>query len=155
MVFHMSSSDSKSTQVFWTLLSILADLHNAVVWVVSSSHFQIIQSLDQHFSVYTERIDYNWSHRHSQNSIVFFSFQARSRYLARISFSFNFILWSAGTAKSTIRQFLFFVDYHQVWSFDWDKVIYFYHKIPENFVRLIFQDGFWLAYIPFVRMVKS
>ena len=37
VVFHWSLSDSKSPQVSWTLLSILADLNNAVVWMVSPS----------------------------------------------------------------------------------------------------------------------
>ena len=38
----------------------------------------------------------------------FFSSLARSRYLSFFSHSFSFILWSAGTAKSTILQVLFF-----------------------------------------------
>ena len=33
-------------------------------------------------------------------------------------------------------------------------MIRLYFKIPQNFVCLIFQDGFWVAYISFVRMVK-
>ena len=37
---------------------------------------------------------------------------ARSRYLSPISLSFNFTLWSAGTAKSTIQQVLFWGGYH-------------------------------------------
>ena len=36
MVFHWSLSDSKSLQVSKTLLSILADLNNVVVWMVST-----------------------------------------------------------------------------------------------------------------------
>ena len=36
MVFHWSLSDSKSPQVSWTLLSILAVLNNAVIWIVST-----------------------------------------------------------------------------------------------------------------------
>ena len=36
MVSHWSLSDNKSPQVSRTLLSILGDLHNAVVWMVSS-----------------------------------------------------------------------------------------------------------------------
>ena len=36
MVFHWILSDSKSPQVTTTLLSILADLNNAVVWIVST-----------------------------------------------------------------------------------------------------------------------
>ena len=38
----------------------------------------------------------------------FFNSLARSRYLSFFSHSFSFILWSAGTAKSTILQVLFF-----------------------------------------------
>ena len=36
MVFHWSLSDSKSPQVYRTLLSILAVLNNVVVWMVST-----------------------------------------------------------------------------------------------------------------------
>ena len=39
MVFHMSLSDSKFPQVSRTLLSILADINNAVGWMVSTSPF--------------------------------------------------------------------------------------------------------------------
>ena len=47
----------------------------------------------------------------------FFNSLARSRYLSFFSHSFSFILWSAGTAKSTILQVLFFVDYYYYYSF--------------------------------------
>ena len=47
----------------------------------------------------------------------FFNSLGRSRYLSFFSPSFRFILWSAGTARSTILQILFFfVDYYEVWS---------------------------------------
>ena len=36
MVFHWSLSDSKSPYVSRTLLSILADLNDAIVWMVST-----------------------------------------------------------------------------------------------------------------------
>ena len=39
----------------------------------------------------------------------FFNSLTRSRYLSFFSHSFSFILWSAGTAKSTILQVLFFL----------------------------------------------
>ena len=39
----------------------------------------------------------------------FFNSLPRSRYLSFFSHSFSFILWSAGTAKSTILQVLFFL----------------------------------------------
>ena len=57
----------------------------------------------------------------------FFNSLARSRYLSFFSHSFSFILWSAGTVKSTILQFFsflfFFVDYYKVWSSDRDSII--------------------------------
>ena len=37
MVSDWSLSDSKSPQVSWTQLSILADLNNAIIWMVSTS----------------------------------------------------------------------------------------------------------------------
>ena len=42
------------------------------------------------------------------HSFFFFNSLARSRSLSFFSHSFRFILWLAGTAKSTILQFLFF-----------------------------------------------
>ena len=33
-------------------------------------------------------------------------------------------------------------------------MIRLYIKIPENFVRLNLQDGFWVVYIQLVRVVK-
>ena len=56
---------------------------------------------------------------------IFFNSLARSRYLSLFSHSFSFILWSAGTAKSTILQILSFsfVDYYKYWSPDRDLVI--------------------------------
>ena len=48
----------------------------------------------------------------------------------------------------------FFVDYYKVWSLDWDYVIHLNLKIPEEFVRLIGRDRFWVVHITFVRMIK-
>ena len=108
MVFHWSLRDSKSSQVSWTRLRILAVFNNAVVWMVST------------------RPPTFKSSRPFNNSLVtvpkapiligtivtfmfhnFFNSLARSRYLSFFSHSFSFILWSAGTAKSTILQILF------------------------------------------------
>ena len=109
MVFHWSLSDSKSPQISRTLLSILAVLNNAVVMMVFT------------------RPPTSKSSRLFNNPLVtvpkapitigiivtfmfhsFFNSLARSRYLSFFSHSFSFILWSAGTAKSTILQILFF-----------------------------------------------
>ncbi len=111
MVFHWSLSDSKSPQVSRTLLSILAVLNNAVVWMAST------------------RLPTSKSSNPFNNPLVtvpkapitigiivtcmfhsFFNSRARSMYLSFFSDSFSFILWSAGKAKSLL-QVLFFLDY--------------------------------------------
>ena len=63
---------------------------------------------------------------------VFIS-QARSWYLSFFSLSFKFTLWSAGTAKFTIMQVLFFC-YYNIWSSSRDLVIRLYFKIPGVYV---------------------
>ena len=103
MIFHWRLSDSKSPQVSQSL-SILAVFNNAVVWMVSP------------------RSSTSKSSRPFNNPLVtvpkapitigiivtfmfhsFFNSLARSRVLISLfSHSFSFILWSAGTAKSTI-----------------------------------------------------
>ena len=147
MVFYWSLSDSKSPQVSRTRLSILAVLSNAVVWIVST------------------RPPTSKSSRPFNNPLVtvpnapitigtiitfmfhmFFNSLARSRYLSFYSLFFRFILWSAGTAKSTILQilslffffFFFFFDYDEVWSSGRDSVIRLYVKVPEEFMGVIF-----------------
>ena len=93
MVFHGSLSDSKSPQVSRTLLSILAVLSNAIMWIVytrpptskSSSPFNnpLVTVPKAPITI---------------GIIVIFMFHSMFSSLAR----------SAGTAKSTILQFLFF-----------------------------------------------
>ena len=66
MVFYWSLSDSKSPQLSWTLLSILAEFNNAVVWMVSS-HPLISQSSSPStnpFGDCTECTNYDWYHHH-------------------------------------------------------------------------------------------
>ena len=94
MVIHCSLSDSKSPQVSRTLLSILAVLSNAIIWIV------------------TTRPPTSKSSRPFNNPLVivlkapitigtivtfmfhsFISSLARSRYLSFFSHSFRFILW--------------------------------------------------------------
>ena len=109
MIFHWSLSDSKSHQVSRTLLSILALLNNAVFWMVytrlptskSSSPFSnplvTVPNAPIIIGIIVTCMFYS-----------FFKSLARSRYLSFFSHSFSFLLWSAGTAKSTILQVLFF-----------------------------------------------
>ena len=65
----------------------------------------------------------------------FFNSLARWTYSCLFLHSFNFTLRSAGTAKSTILQVLFFsVAYYKVWSSGWYLVIRLYPEIKEEFV---------------------
>ena len=107
MVFHWSLSDSKSRQVSRTLLSILAVFNNAVVWMVStrpkfSSPFSNPLVTASKAPITIGTIVTLMFHS-------FFNSLARSRYLSFFSHSLSFILWSAGTAKSTILEILFFL----------------------------------------------
>ena len=132
MVFHWSLSDSKSPRVSRPLLSILTILNNVVVWMVSTrpptskssspfnNHLVTVPKAPSTIGIIVTFMFYS-----------FFNSLARSRYLSFFSHSFNFILWSAGTAKSTILQILFFVvDYYKVWSSGRDQVIRLYVKVP-------------------------
>ena len=111
MVFHWSLSDKKSPQVSRTLLSILAVLNNAVVWVVSTRPATSKSSSPFHrplvtvpkVPITTDVIVTFMFH------IFFFNSLARSRYLSFFSHFFSFILWSDSTTKSTILQVLFFL----------------------------------------------
>ena len=110
MVFHWGLSDSKSPQVSRTLPSILAVLNNAVVWMVSthpptsksSSPFSkplvTVPNAPITIGIFVTCMFHS-----------FFHSLARSTYLSFFSHSFSFILWSAGTAKSTILKVLFFL----------------------------------------------
>ena len=107
MGFPWSLSYSKSYQVSRTLLSILAVLNNVVVWMVSSRPPTSKSSIPFSNPLVTV------PNAPIAISIIvmfhsFFSSLARSRYLSFFSHSFSFILWSAGSAKSTILQVLFF-----------------------------------------------
>ena len=110
MVFYWSLSDSKSPPVSRTLLRILAVLNNVEVWMVSTSPptstssspfsnpFVTIPNAPITISIIVTCMFHS-----------FFNSLARSRYLSFFSYSFSFILWSAGTAKSTILQVFFFL----------------------------------------------
>ena len=111
MVFHWSLSDSKSLQVSRTLLSILAVFSNAVIWMVytppptfkSSRPFNNPLVIVPKAPITIDTIVTFMFHS-------FFNSLARSRYCSFFSHSFSFLLWSAGTAKSTILQVLLYCD---------------------------------------------
>ena len=133
MVFHLSLNNSKSLQVSRTLLSILANLNNAVVWMVStltliskSSNPCINSLLTVPKALITICIIVTLMF-HS-----FFNSLERSRYISFFSLSFNFTLWSAGTAKSTIQQVLLFFFFF-FFFFGWfGRLAKIRHKVSQN-----------------------
>ena len=112
MVFHRSLRDSKSSYVYRTHLRILAVLGNAVIWIVSTR-----PPTSKSSRPFNNPLVIVPKAPITIGTIVTFMFQslfnslARSRYLSFFSLSFRFILWSAGTAKSTILQILFLFIY--------------------------------------------
>ena len=110
MIFHWSLSDSRSPQDSGTRLRILAVLSNAVVWIVftrpptskSSMPFNNPLVIVPKAPITIGTIVTFLFHS-------FFNSLARLRSLSFFSFSLGFILWSAGTARSTIMQILFFL----------------------------------------------
>ena len=108
MVSHRSPSDSTSPQVSRTLLSILAVLNNAVLWMVFTR-----PPTSKSLSPFNNPLIAATNAPITIDIIVtcmfhsFFNSQARSMYLSFFSHSFSFIIWLAGTAKSTILKILF------------------------------------------------
>ena len=110
MVFHWSLIDSKSPQVSRTLLSILAVLNNAVVWMASTRPPASKSSSPLNNSLVTvPKAPVTIGIITTFTFHSFFNSLAKSRYLSFFSLSFSFILWSAGTTKSTILQVFFFL----------------------------------------------
>ena len=107
--FHWSLSDSKSVQLSRTLLSILANLNNAVVRMIFTRLF-ISKSPSPFINTFLTvlRAPIIIAINVTFMFLSFFSSLVRSRYLSFFSLPFNFALLSAGTAKSTILQVLFF-----------------------------------------------
>ena len=110
MVLHWNLSDSKSPEVSRTLLSILAVLSNAVIWIVSTRPPTFKSSRPFNYPlVIVSKASITIGTIVTFMFHSFFNSLARSRYLSYFSHSFSFILWSAGTAKSTILQILLFL----------------------------------------------
>ena len=132
MVSHWCLSDNKSSQFFRTLLSILADINSAVVWIVSTRpHISKSSSSSTNPLVTVPRPPITIGIIIAFMFFSFFNSLAGSRYLFLFLHSFNFILRSNGPAKFTILLFLFFsfVDYYKFCSPGQDLVIRLYFEI--------------------------
>ena len=120
MVFHRSLSDSKSSKVCRTLLSILINLNNTVTWMVSTCplifpvslpiFWRLFQMLQQQLVSPPPSCSIAFLVLYSSLfSISFYFTLTRLKYLFLFfSFSLIFTLWSAETAKFILWQLLFF-----------------------------------------------
>ena len=167
MVSHRSLGNSKSPQVSRTLLSILADLHT-VFWIVStcplifksSSPFSNLLRIVPCTPITIDIIVTFVLHSFFWGGLFcFFSSLVRPRYLSLFLLPFDFISGLLGRQRPLLGRFSFFsssssFDDHLVWSSGRDSLICLYLKIPDTFVHLILQDGFWVDHIPLFRMVK-
>ena len=110
VVFHRSLSDSKSLQIYWTLLSILVVFSSVVVWMVLFffwSSFQFLQSFFlKKASKALTTIDITVIFMFN----YFFSSLARSRYLSSLFTFFIFILWFAGTIKPLVTSYFLLIN---------------------------------------------
>ena len=158
MVFHLSLNDSKSSQVSRTLLRILADLNNALVWIVSAR--LPISNCSRPCtkppgSVPIAPITTGITVTLMIHSFFLVLWQGLSTCL---SFRLLWFLFCGLSGRQSSLFdcffFFFFVNYYLVWSSDLDKGICLYLKIPVNFMRLILQDGLWFGRIPFGGIVK-
>ena len=109
-VFHISVSDNKFPQVSRTLLSILVELNNAVVWIVST--YPLILKPSCPFTnplVTVPRAPITIGITVIFMFYGFFQFPSKVQVLNLLSLSFSFTLWLAGTAKSTVLFFLLII----------------------------------------------
>ena len=117
----------------------------------SFRYFQVLQSVYQSFGDCTQGTNYNWYNRHFH----ILQFLARSSHIFFFSLSFNFTLWSAGTAKFTIVQVLSFLSIiircGRPDEIRWSVCI---SKFFRSLSIFFLQDRFWFVHIPFIRMVK-
>ena len=126
MVSHWSLSDSMSPQVSRTLLSILANLNTAVVWMVS------IRPLISKSSGPSTNTLVTVPRAPITIGIIvtlvfrsFFNYLARSMYFSLFSHSYNFILRSAGVQSPHFGKFPFYVYYYYYY--------YYYHLLIRVF----------------------
>ena len=144
MVFHWSLSDIESPQVSRTLLSILAVLNNAVVWMVSTRH-----PTSKSSSPFNNPLVTVPKALITIGIIITFMFQsffsslARFRYLS--FFSLSLFCGQSGLQCPQFCKFSFFVDYYKVWSSGRDLVIRLYVKVPYKLCVSFSRTDAWLC----------
>ena len=107
--WNWSLSDNKSLQFYRTLLSILANISSAMVWIVSILWISSSVCLfSRFFSIVLYSFMHDLYHCYLHVLFLFYSL-ARFGYIFWFLFSRTLSLWSARVAKSINWQILFFL----------------------------------------------
>ena len=150
MVFHWSLSGSKSPQVYRTLFSILDDLHDTVVWMVSTRPL-----ISKFFSFCTNPLVTVLRAPMTIGITVTFMFHSFFSSLARSFAFFQFYLVVIQNSKVTTWQVCFIFCRQFQGLVIWLRLRdLFVSQNPREFVCLIFLNGFQVVHIPFVCMFK-
>ena len=157
MVFHWNFSDKKSPHLCRILLVILADINNAVVWMVSTRPLiSMASSTCTNSLMSVPRAPIITGIAVTFIFHIFFSIllQARCTYP---SFWFLSTLHCGQPGQQSPRfsKFSIFVNYYNVPSFIRDEMTRLYFKIPKEFcVSSFSMTDFWVVHFLFVRKVK-
>ena len=148
MFSQWSLSERKSPQASRALLSILADLNNVIIWMVTTCPLISESSRPPTNSFVTVP-----SAPITDITITFmfrsiFSFLRDLGTYLNFHFQFKSVVSRNGKVHYSTGS-LFFLDYYDVLQSDGDQGIRLYLKVLQTFARLIFQD-INVVHIPFV-----
>ena len=160
MAYHWSPNENKCPQVSRTLLSILADLNTAAIWIVSTR--PLISKSSSPFnnpSITVPRAPITIGINVTFMFHSFFQFSSKIQELIFLFFFFQFcsvvsqdskVHNSASSIYLSIYLLLTITRSGRLAGMRWSVCI----SKSEEFLRLILPDKFWVVHKPFVRMVK-
>ena len=131
--------------VFWPILMILLFEWSQLVLLFPSPRETL-----NFFGDSSECPRYNWYHCHFQ-VLQFFQFSSKGQVLIFLFAFFQFYLELRRNSKVHYSAYslsaFFLINYRKVWLAGRDQMICLYRKILDNFLCLIFQNGFWVVNI--------
>ena len=145
MLFHWSLNDSKSPADSRTLFSILADLNNALVSMVSIRPLISKFSNPCTFGDSTKRVNYNWNHRHF-HVLQFVSVLFQDTYL---SFCFPSVLLCRQPEQQSSLSGRFFFFKLLLVLVDWSKLDDPFEFWASHFLGLILGYAYIICHTNF------
>ena len=123
--------------------------------LLSSSYFQVLQSLYQSFGDCTKSTNYNWYNCQFHVPHLFFNSLTKSRYLSFFRLPSTLLCDQPGQQSQQFCKFSFSFLLLLLLLLILIKSGCQYLKIPGEFLRLILPDRFCVVHIPLVRIVLS